>query len=236
MRISDWSSDVCSSDLHAPERSRRFAALLSGIGADVLHVHGLAFAGDAFAVSRRLPRMPILCQDHADRPPRWWRRRPWKRWYEAVSGVSFTAAEQAQRFIDAGVFAKDMQVFAIPESSSRFTPGDRERARSGTGLHGDPCVLWVGHLNRGKDPLTVIDGVARAALQLPDLQLWCVFGTAPLLREVQDLIRARPQLAGRVTLLGKVQHAHGSALMRAPDLVVFVCRPQACCAPPFSAT
>src|SRR3546814_16092764 len=81
MRISDWSSDVCSSDLEyhfvdvagsrdAPERSRRFAALLSGIGADVLHVHGLAFAGDAFAVSRRLPRMPpILCQDHADRPP-----------------------------------------------------------------------------------------------------------------------------------------------------------------------
>src|SRR3546814_308229 len=86
----------------APERSRRGAALLSGIGADVLHVHGLAFAGDAFAVSRRLPRMPILCQDHADRPPRWWRRRPWKRWYAAVSGVSFTAAEQAQRFIDAG--------------------------------------------------------------------------------------------------------------------------------------
>src|SRR3546814_3078419 len=69
----------------APERSRRFAALLSGIGADVLHVHGLAFAGDAFAVSRRLPRMPILCQDHADRPPRWWRRRPWKRWYAARS-------------------------------------------------------------------------------------------------------------------------------------------------------
>src|SRR3546814_7738410 len=154
MRISDWSSDVCSSDLErrahaevldqwhslvdiaeiaasagvrvsvvqassrqdhlvrngieyhfadvagsrdAPERSRRFAALLSGIGADVLHVHGLAFAGDAFAVSRRLPRMPLLCQDHADRPPRRWRRRPWKGWYAAVSGVAFTAAAPAQR-------------------------------------------------------------------------------------------------------------------------------------------
>src|SRR3546814_9423794 len=95
-----------------------------------------------------------------------------------------------------------MQAFAIPESSSRFTPGDSERARSGTGLHGDPCVLWVGPLNRGKDPLTVIDGVARAALQLPDLQLWYVFDTAPLLGEVQDLIRARPPLAGRVQIGG----------------------------------
>src|SRR3546814_4478716 len=169
---------ICFLCFFSSRRRHTICALVTGVQTCALPI--LAFAGDAFAVSRRLPRMPpILCQDHADRPPRWWRRRPWKRWYAAVSGVSFTAAEQAQRFIDAGVFAKDMQVFAIPESSSRFTPGDRERARSGTGLHGDPCVLWVGHLNRGKDPLTVIDGVARAALQLPDLQLWCVFGTAP---------------------------------------------------------
>src|SRR3546814_14543937 len=131
MRISDWSSDVCSSDLEyhfvdvagsrdAPERSRRFAALLSGIGADVLHVHGLAFAGDAFAVSRRLPRMPpILCQDHADPPPRWWRLRPWKRWYAAVSGVSFTAAQQAPPLLAPRVFANALPLFPIPHTPPR---------------------------------------------------------------------------------------------------------------------
>src|SRR3546814_13613622 len=118
MRISDWSSDVCSSDLngieyhfvdvagsrHAPERSRRFAALLSGIGADVLHVHGLAFAGDAFAVSRHLPRLPILCQDHADRPPRWWLRRPWNRLYAAVSALPFPPPAPAPRLLTARPF------------------------------------------------------------------------------------------------------------------------------------
>jgi hypothetical protein len=52
-------------------RSRMVAGLLSDLRADVLHVHGLAFAGEAFGVARQLPRLPILCQDHADRPPRW---------------------------------------------------------------------------------------------------------------------------------------------------------------------
>lgn len=212
----------------ATERSQHLAALLSDLGADLLHVHGLAFAADAFAVSRRLPRLPILCQDHADRPPRWWRRARWKRWYTAVSAVSFTSVEQARPFIDVGVIGGHAQVFGIPESSSRFTPGDRNRARAETGLHGDPCVLWVGHLARGKDPLTVLDGIARAAMELPGLELWCAFGTAPLLAEVQGRIRSCPHLAGRVHLLGKVPHVEVQALMRATDLFVSGSRAEAC--------
>jgi glycosyltransferase involved in cell wall biosynthesis len=212
----------------SPERIRRLTALLSVLEPDVLHVHGLAFAGDAFAISRRLPRLPILCQDHADRPPRWSRRWSWKRWYSAVSAVSFTAPEQARPFAEAGVFGQGMQVFAIPESTSRFAPGDRDRARAETGLDGDPCVLWVGHLVHGKDPLTVIDGIARAALQLPGLQLWCAFGTSPLLDEVQARVLAYPQLAGRVHFLGKVPHAHVEALMRATDLFVSGSHAESC--------
>lgn len=212
----------------APGRGRRFASLLTELGADLLHVHGLAFAGDALAVSHYLPRLPILCQDHADQPPRWWRRRAWKRWYAAVSAIAFTATAQAQPFVEAGVFDQRMQVFAIPESSSRFTPGDHDRARAASGFHGDPCVSWVGHLNHGKDPLAAIDGIARAASRLPELQLWCAFGTAPLMDEVQARIRSHPQLTGRVHLLGKLPHAQVEALMRASDIFVSASRAESC--------
>jgi glycosyltransferase involved in cell wall biosynthesis len=204
----------------AKNRGRRFAGLLADIKADVLHAHGLGFVEDAFAVSQCLPQLPILAQDHADRPPRWWRRPQWRRWYAAISGVAFTAPELAQPFTHAGLFGPHARIFAIPESSSRFTMGSRANARAETGLHGDPCVLWVGHLSPGKEPLTVLDGVARAALQLPDIQLWCAFGNAPLLDEVQARIARDPQLAGRVHLLGKVAHAHVETLMRAADLFV----------------
>jgi glycosyltransferase involved in cell wall biosynthesis len=87
-------------------------------------------------------------------------------------------------------------------------------------VHGDPAVLWVGHLNRNKDPLTVLAGVAAAVRSLPALQLWCCFGSAPLLGEVQERIENDPQLRGRVHLLGKRPHAHIEQLMRAADIFV----------------
>jgi glycosyltransferase involved in cell wall biosynthesis len=206
--------------LGAAGRGRRFARLLADIKADVLHANGLDFVGDAFAVSQCLPQLPILVQDHASRPPRWWRRPRWRRWYAAVSGVTFTALEQAQPFSAAGLFGPQLRLFAIPESSSRFAPGNRADARVETGLYGDPCVLWVGHLSPGKDPLTVLDGVARAASELPDLQLWCAFGSAPLFDEVEQRIEQDPQLRGRVHLLGKVAHTHVEALMQSADVFV----------------
>lgn len=204
----------------ARNRARRFVGLLGDLKVDVLHGHGLAFGEEAFAVSQCLPQLPIIMQDHADRPPRWWRRPQWRRWHAAISGVAFTAPEQAQPFTRARLFDPLTQVFAIPESSCRFAPGHRDRARAGTGLHGDPCVLWVGHLNAGKDPLSVLDGVSRAAVQLPDLQLWCAFGSAPLLDEVQHRIEHDPRLKGRVHLLGKVEHARVEALMQSADVFV----------------
>jgi len=204
----------------ARNRGRRFASLLDDLKVDVLHGHGLAFGEEAFAVSQCLPKLPILMQDHADGPPRWWRRPQWRRWYTAISGVAFTAPEQAQPFARARLFDSLAQVFAIPESSCRFAPGDRADARAETGLYGDPCVLWVGHLSAGKDPLTVLDGVARAASRLPGLQLWCAFGNAPLLDEVQHRIEHDPRLEGRVHLLGKVAHARVETLLRAADVFV----------------
>jgi glycosyltransferase involved in cell wall biosynthesis len=212
----------------ARNRGRRFASLLTDIKVDVLHAHGLGFAEEAFAVSQCLPRLPILIQDHADRPPRWWQRPQWRRWHAAISGIAFTAPEQARPFTHARLFDPLARLFAIPESSCRFAPGNRAHARTETGLYGDPCVLWVGHLNSGKDPLTVLDGVARATLQLPDLQLWCAFGRAPLLNEVQRRIEHDPLLAGRVHLLGKVAHAHVETLMHAADLFVSGSHAESC--------
>ena len=205
----------------AGSRGLGFAKVLSGMGIGVLHAHGLGFVEDAFAVASRLPSpLPILFQDHADCVPRWWRRPRQRRRFAMASGVAFTAIDQAQPFVAAVMFGPSTRLFAIPESSSRFTPGDRSRARGATGLYGDPCVLWVGRLTRGKDPMTVLGGIAHVASRLPDLRLWCVFGAAPMLAEVQARIADDPCLAGRVHLLGEVPHARIETLLRAADLFV----------------
>jgi glycosyltransferase involved in cell wall biosynthesis len=201
------------------ERGRRIAELLHALGVDLLHVHGLGFPEESFALAQRLPQLPLLLQDHADRPPhRWWRRWQWRHRYRRVAAVTFTSPEQAKPFAAAGVLAPATRVFAIPESSSRFQPGDRMRARSETGMHGHPAVLWVGHLQAGKDPLTALEGVSLAAQRLPGLQLWCAYGSAPLLAQVQARIARDAWLAGRVHLLGPVPHGRVQTLMQAADL------------------
>jgi glycosyltransferase involved in cell wall biosynthesis len=201
-------------------RSPEFIARLNELAPQVIHVHGLGFARDVVALRDVVPRTPILLQDHADRPPNFWRRGYWRRGVAAANGVSFCAREQAREFSRRGLLPPHVEVFEIPESTSRFTPGDRAAARAATGLAGDPCVLWVGHLDRNKDPLTVLAGVAAALDELPQLQLWCCFGTAPLIDEVRACIDADARLRERVHLLGRVAHAQVETLMRAADLFV----------------
>ena len=117
-----------------------------------------------------------------------WRRAPGRRAAAAVSGVSFCARAQARPFIAAGLIDRQTAVYEIPESTSRFTPADQVEAQRLTATAGRPLVLWVGHLDANKDPLTVLDGISRAAQSLPGLQLWCCFASAPLLAEVQRTI------------------------------------------------
>jgi glycosyltransferase involved in cell wall biosynthesis len=197
-----------------------FRALLRELGADVLHVQGLGFASRVLAAAAAAPHTPILLQDHAARPPPFWRRAQWRRGLAAASGIAFCAREQAAPFVQRALVPAHTAIYEIPESTCRFTPGERAQARQATGLSGDPCLLWVGHLNENKDPLTVLDGIAKVAARLPGLELWCCFGTAPLLHDVQRRVAADPRLVSRVHLLGRLPHERIETAMRAADFLV----------------
>jgi glycosyltransferase involved in cell wall biosynthesis len=201
-------------------KNAALAVLLRDLDPDVLHVHGLGFPRDVLSLAPLAPGVPVILQDHANRPPRLWRRALWRRGMSLAAGIAFCASDQAQPFAAAGLLDSATRVYEIPESTSRFSPGDKQQARRVTGVDGDPAILWVGHLNANKDPLTVLKGISAAARDLPGLRLFCCFGDAPLLGDVLDLIATDPQLSGRVRLLARVPHEHIEQLMRAADLFV----------------
>jgi glycosyltransferase involved in cell wall biosynthesis len=203
-----------------PFDDAEYRALLRSLAPDVFHVHGLDFPHQVRSLSELSPGVPIILQDHASRPPRIWRRASARHGMSVAAGVAFCAFDQARPFAKAGLIGASTKVYAIPESTSRFSPGDRDEARCATGIEGDPAVLWVGHLDANKDPLTVLEGITAAMRELPQLRFYCCFGNAPLLRAVQSRIASDTRLRDKVHLLGRVPHERIELLMRAADIFV----------------
>jgi len=200
--------------------AERLIERLATLRPDAVHIHGLGFPGPVSQLARRMPGVPILLQDHADRPPTFWHRRSWRKAATQAAGIALCSRDQLRPFAAAGVLPENLPVFEIPECTSRFRPADRDSARQTTGLHGEPAVLWVGHLDANKDPLTVLEALRRTAEALPRLELWCVYKSAALLPQIERQLKASPDLQRRVHLLGAVPHERVEVLMNAADLYV----------------
>jgi glycosyltransferase involved in cell wall biosynthesis len=195
----------------------RVLECVTALKPDVVHAQGLTFPRAVRSLSRAIPGVPLLVQDHGTVPPIGWRAVAWRWAYQSIAGVAFTAREQAAPWKRAKILRADLPVFEVLEGSTRFTPGDREAARCATGMFGEPCLLWTGRLNHNKDPLTMLAAVEQAARTMPDLRLWCCYGEAPLFDVVQQRIARSPELARRVTLLGARPHEEMELRFRAAD-------------------
>lgn len=187
---------------------------------DVIHFHSLSFPRHLHHVRRRCPDTPVLAQDHADPPPPRWRAVLHRRALKGIGGVAFSAREQAEPFREAGALPERVPIFELLESSSHFRPGDVGKARRRTGLHGDPCLVWLGNLSPVKDPLTILAALASAVERLPDPHLWCFYRSAPLLTEVRERIAGDRHLVGRVHLEGAIPHEEVEERLRAADFLL----------------
>ncbi|HYG30062.1 MAG TPA: glycosyltransferase family 4 protein [Allosphingosinicella sp.] len=195
----------------------RLAAAVRRERPDAVHFNGFDFPLHARAVCGT--GVPVLVQDHKSGAGG--RMAGFRRWgYARIAGAAFTAVGQAEPFRKHGQIPLEARVFAIPESSTPFRAGSRAEARSATGLSGDPALLWVGHLDANKDPLTILEAMRAALPALPGLRLWCAYATAPLMPEVERMLAADPALAGRVHLLGRLPHDRIELLCRAADFFV----------------
>src|SRR6185437_11921881 len=125
-----------------PGRGAAMPDMLRRLQPDVLHVNGLGFPRQVRALAAMQPNVPIILQDHASAPPRFWRRRSWRRGMSVAAGIAFCALEQAQPFTRAGMTHALTRLYEVPESTSRFTPGARDEARRIAAIDGDPAVLW----------------------------------------------------------------------------------------------
>jgi glycosyltransferase involved in cell wall biosynthesis len=187
---------------------RHWPGEIAALGPDVVHLDGLISPLRLFRLLAACGKVgvPALVQDHGGR------RGPGPGWRAAAAvaprgnpaALLFSAAELAAPWLNAAIFPRETPVIEVMESSTTFTPESRHRARTELGLEGDPLVVSVGRLNRGKDPATLLAGFAAFAESRPGARLALVYHEAPLLRMAEKRIGDSPALAGRVTLLGRL--------------------------------
>ncbi len=188
---------------HVPARIHRRAVELNP---DVVHVNGFGFPLATRALRMTLPRQTALVVQHHGGQPMLGLKGIVQRWgLSAADGELFAAAGLAEAWRTRGG-GEENWTFEVMEGSTRFEPQAKELARRTTGLHGGPVLLWVGHLNANKDPLTVLDGFARLLEGVPGARLYMAYGKTDLLPTVRARLEADERLAAAVTLLGWVPH------------------------------
>jgi glycosyltransferase involved in cell wall biosynthesis len=185
---------------------------------DVVHHNGLPFY---------MPRLrrtlanstAIVWQHHGGGFPRPYVRFLHRHGFTAVDGCFFVSRLQADPWLMQGMLNDRHLLLEIPEASTTFTVHDTLDCRRSLQWHGSPLLLWVGHLNANKDPLTVLRGFAACVNDLPEAMLYMVFTTSELLEHVRSLI-STCGLTGRVVLLGALSRKTLEEAYSAADLFV----------------
>jgi glycosyltransferase involved in cell wall biosynthesis len=198
---------------------------------DVLHLFGVTMDLNLFLASRvaRRRQTPLVVHYHGGRPDADPVTRALRRHnLAAADRVLFTAREQAEPWLAAGLLRHPGQVAEVLETSTRFRPPPRAQARALTGIRGDPACLMVGRLVALKDPLTVLTGFALVAERWPLARLY-VYSQEPVLRPaLEAIVAATPVLADRVHFRDPLPHEAMPAVYASADLLLQASRTELC--------
>ncbi len=191
---------------------------------DILHSHNLRASFPNLLLRVFCSQYPMVIQDHGAVPAG---RSLRSRFVDFVLKWSL-------RYCDAVVFAAKGQELAwverrlikegyckyIMENSASFSFMPRRKARAVTGVQGAPVFLWVGNLDRNKDPITALLAFDEVFNEYPQARLYMIYRFDQMKSEVKEIIENRPGLRGRVELLGSKKRAELPFYYNSADYII----------------
>ncbi len=205
--------------LRAPE----IVAAIAEAAPDVVHFNGLTLDGNLTPVAGWCETLgvPLTASYHGGQPaPPGARRNRQRRNLARAARILFTTAEHAAPWLEAGVIGDPAQVAECMETSSYFASVPRAEARARTGLEGDPVFLWAGRLEAIKDPLTALEGFRRIARAWPGARFYMAYLTDELRPGVEEFLEAKPEIAKKVRLLGRLPFAAMADHFNSADFLI----------------
>ncbi len=170
-----------------------FNRLVKKLKPDVVLVHGLIFPWQIVMLRNTLgPNVKIICQHHADRPFKDFRKY-FAKWADRYIGAYlFASKTQGEEWVREGQISSIDKVHEVMGTSSIFRIDITQKKKN--------VYLWIGDLDKNKDPLLV----ARAFRKFSagrDAILYMVFQQRHLENELKE------EINDSIHLVGKVEHA-----------------------------
>lgn len=173
---------------------------------DVVFIHGLIYPWQVLLLRSQLGKhVKIVAQNHAEKPLKGLKKYLQLLADKYIGAYFFTSTDMAMPWVGQRQIRDLNKVHEVMEVSSVFSPVDRTEARKRTSVKGSKIYLWVGRLDKNKDPLTLVNAFISFLENGNDATLYVVFQTNELLPELQSLLKSHPQYAHQIVLIGKVQ-------------------------------
>ncbi|MFN8120919.1 MAG: glycosyltransferase [Thermoleophilia bacterium] len=196
-------------------------------GADVVYAHYLFPTGALAAACHRITRVPWVVTAHGGDVANLARgpvRRATARSLAGCAGVIAVSEYLAERMREQLGALPPVHVVDMGVDLDRFVPADRTAARARLGLPADgPMVVAVGGLTERKDPLNLLQAVARLRREHPSARVAFV-GDGPLAGAVRAGARRLDLPEDAVITPGALPHERVPDWIAAADVLSMVSR------------
>jgi glycosyltransferase involved in cell wall biosynthesis len=188
---------------------------------DIVFVNGFIFPFQIIQLRRTLGKAAkIIVLHRAEKPFSGIKSYLQKIADKSVDAYLFVSDEFSVEWKKKGIFKDKKKIHEVMQSSSIFFPEDKIAAKKILNLTGEPVFLWVGRLEKNKDPQTVVEAFIKYLLFQPLAKLYMIYQDDQLLREVKTLINANSKTKDGIILIGKVEHRQLQTWYNAADFFI----------------
>jgi len=187
---------------------------------DVVIVHGLHNPLQVLQLRMQIgKKVKIIAQHHAEKPFSRLGKFAQKLADKYISAYIFTSVEMGDEWIDFKIINNRNKIWGIMEASSFFKPMNRQVAKQKTKVEGNPVFLFVGRLDKNKDPETVVKAFLQFSKKNTDARLYMIYQTTGLLDKIHELL-AQAENKDSIKLIGKVSHDEMQDWYNSADFII----------------
>lgn len=190
---------------HIPFKTHRFVKRQHP---DVVIVEGIIFPLQLMHLKFSLgAKCKIFVQHHGEQPYSGIKSTLQKLADRCIHTYLFTSHGNSEVWINRKIIKYPGKCRELLEASTDFVRLNQKQSQAKLNinpLHNN--FIWVGRLNKNKDPVTVLKGFRKYAEGNSRARLYMIFQNDDLIHEVRNIIELFEELKKAIILVGKVDH------------------------------